>query len=147
VTDTDTRWPPLPTAPVRSHSAHAVAAAPVGFDKPVGFDNEAWRRSAACHSVDPDLFFPVGSAGESVDETEKAKAVCGGCPVRAACLAFALVTRQEFGVWGGLDEHERRRLHRQGRRSPAGTSTTDGRLTDGRPTDGRPTDDWAHRDA
>ena len=47
----------------------------------------------------------------------KAKAVCAGCPVRKDCLEFALDTSQEYGIWGGYDEDERRPLRRQWRRS------------------------------
>ena len=39
-----------------------------------------------------------------------AKVVCKGCPVLAQCLAEALDSRTEFGVWGGLTERERRVL-------------------------------------
>jgi hypothetical protein len=34
--------------------------------------------------------------------------ICAGCPVRQQCLAFALDTRQNHGVWGGMSEEERR---------------------------------------
>jgi WhiB family transcriptional regulator, redox-sensing transcriptional regulator len=67
-----------------------------------------WRRAAACRSVDPELFFPVSSAGPSVTQTERAKAVCATCLVRLHCLQFALVTHQQHGVWGGMSEQERR---------------------------------------
>lgn len=42
----------------------------------------------------------------------KAKAVCAGCPVTSRCLDYALGTGQKWGVWGGLDEDERRILTR-----------------------------------
>ena len=71
-----------------------------------------WRRSAACRGCDVELFFPVGTTGPAIDQIASAKAVCGGCPVRADCLDFALVTNQEAGVWGGATEEERRRLRR-----------------------------------
>jgi WhiB family transcriptional regulator, redox-sensing transcriptional regulator len=70
---------------------------------------------AACSSCDPDLFFPVGSSGAAIRQTEEAKAVCAGCPVRAECLQWAVETDQLHGVWGGLDEVERGRLMRGGR--------------------------------
>jgi WhiB family redox-sensing transcriptional regulator len=35
--------------------------------------------------------------------------------VQQPCLAYAMITRQEFGIWGGCDENERRLLHRQRR--------------------------------
>ncbi|WP_405889454.1 WhiB family transcriptional regulator [Streptomyces sp. NBC_01136] len=33
--------------------------------------------------------------------------VCSECQVREKCADFALSTRQEFGVWGGLTESDR----------------------------------------
>jgi WhiB family redox-sensing transcriptional regulator len=75
-----------------------------------------WRKDAACRYSSPDLFFPVGTVGSALTEIEAAKAVCAGCDVREACLEFALHTNQEFGVWGGTSEDERRRL-RQGERT------------------------------
>jgi WhiB family redox-sensing transcriptional regulator len=41
--------------------------------------------------------------------------VCAGCPARERCLEFAIVTNQEYGVWGGTSEEERRVLRRQWR--------------------------------
>lgn len=49
-----------------------------------------------CHSVDPDLWF-----AESPADVEAAKALCGPCPLKAACLAGALERREPWGVWGG----------------------------------------------
>ena len=74
---------------------------------------DAWRNRASCRSVDPDLFFPVGTTGLAVDQIDSAKAVCGECPVSRSCLEFALTTNQDSGVWGGTSEEERRTLRRQ----------------------------------
>ncbi|MGC5396175.1 WhiB family transcriptional regulator [Streptomyces sp. DT20] len=75
-----------------------------------------WRERAACRDEDPDLFFPIGATGPALVQTEDAKAVCHGCPVRAECLRWALENGQDTGVWGGLDETERRALKRRSRR-------------------------------
>ncbi|POX46094.1 WhiB family transcriptional regulator [Streptomyces sp. Ru71] len=72
-----------------------------------------WREHAACRHEDPDLFFPIGTSGPSLVQTEQAKAVCRGCPVREPCLRFALDTDQTIGVWGGTSETERRALRRR----------------------------------
>ncbi|MET7643169.1 WhiB family transcriptional regulator [Streptomyces sp. NPDC005426] len=77
---------------------------------------ENWRTRAACREEDPDLFFPIGSTGPSLVQTEDAKAVCRGCPVREECLRWALDNGQDAGVWGGLSELERRALKRRSRR-------------------------------
>ena len=74
--------------------------------------NLSWRQRAACRGVDPDIFYPA-----SDEESDEAKAVCGVCPVREACLEYALVNRERDGVWGGATERERRRMIRQRRKS------------------------------
>jgi WhiB family redox-sensing transcriptional regulator len=77
------------------------------------WDLDDWRDGASCRSIDPDLFFPIGTTGVALDQIEQAKAVCRACDVRTACLEFALATNQESGVWGGTSEEERRKLRRQ----------------------------------
>jgi len=79
---------------------HASAAAPLTGP-------EDWRSAAACRSADPELFFPISDSGPSLVQAAQAKAICGACPVRRQCLAFALRTRQVHGIWGGLTERER----------------------------------------
>jgi WhiB family redox-sensing transcriptional regulator len=49
----------------------------------------------ACSS-NPDLFF-----AESPLDVTRAKELCAGCPVRAACLAEAIERAEPWGVWGG----------------------------------------------
>lgn len=66
-----------------------------------------WQARAACHTVEPDSLFVQGAA------QREARTVCQGCPVRLECLADALDSRTEFGVWGGLTERERRALRRR----------------------------------
>lgn len=60
------------------------------------------------------MFFPDQ---DDDDAAEPAKAVCGVCPVREACLEHALGSREREGVWGGATERERRRIVRQRRRT------------------------------
>jgi WhiB family redox-sensing transcriptional regulator len=69
-----------------------------------------WWDAAACRLSDPELFFPVSSAGPSVKQTDKAKECCARCLVRRQCLDFALSSNQVHGVWGGLTEQERHRM-------------------------------------
>jgi WhiB family transcriptional regulator, redox-sensing transcriptional regulator len=77
------------------------------------WDAEDWREKASCRSVDPDLFFPVGTTGIALVQIEHAKSVCQQCDVKQACLDFAIQTNQDSGVWGGTSEEERRKLRRQ----------------------------------
>jgi WhiB family redox-sensing transcriptional regulator len=62
--------------------------------------------------VDPDVFFPVGVTGAAVTAIAAAKAICTECAVRAECLEFAVTTNQEYGIWGGTSEEERRDIRR-----------------------------------
>lgn len=72
-----------------------------------------WRTTSACRDKDPELFFPLGNAGTAVQQLEEAKAVCRSCNVSDECLKCALETNQDYGVWGGLSEDERRSLKRR----------------------------------
>lgn len=57
-----------------------------------------------CRDEDLDLFFPPrGGAGS----TDKAKAICRGCPLLMPCLDYALA-RDLYGVWGATTQDERR---------------------------------------
>jgi WhiB family redox-sensing transcriptional regulator len=47
-----------------------------------------------------------------------AKQICRSCPVIAECARHALSAREQYGVWGGIGEDERRAmLRRAGRRA------------------------------
>ncbi len=63
------------------------------------------RRNGACADMTTSDFYPA--RGESAAAV---KAVCRGCPVRAACLAYAVEEREPWGIWGGTNEKERRAL-------------------------------------
>ncbi|MBV8979680.1 MAG: WhiB family transcriptional regulator [Acidimicrobiia bacterium] len=89
-----------PTATVVDAALELLASG-----EPVGDD---WRDRAACRDMPNELFFPT--RGESVAE---AKAACARCPVAVRCLAFALESREQHGIWGGCAERDRRVLRRQ----------------------------------
>jgi WhiB family transcriptional regulator, redox-sensing transcriptional regulator len=92
-----------------------------------GFDRASWRESAACRDADTELFFPIGSTGPAVAEISRAKAICAGCPVRQACLTYALATNQAYGIWGGYDENERRAMRRRQQRRAAQAARVGGK--------------------
>ncbi len=64
-----------------------------------------WQERALCAQTDPEAFFP-----EKGGSTREAKRVCSRCDVKSECLEDALARDEQFGVWGGLSERERRRL-------------------------------------
>jgi WhiB family redox-sensing transcriptional regulator len=68
--------------------------------------SQSWMSRGACQREDPELFFPVTTGGTAIRQVTAAKAVCADCPVRAACLSFAVHTRQ-YGIWGGTTADER----------------------------------------
>jgi WhiB family redox-sensing transcriptional regulator len=79
-----------------------------------------WRDDAECLDVHPESFFPNARIPYVLaEQIASAKAICARCPVAASCLEFALSTGQDYGIYGGLTEKERRKLARkQGRRIP-----------------------------
>jgi WhiB family redox-sensing transcriptional regulator len=78
-----------------------------------------WVHRARCKDEDPELFFPIGTAGPAATQIEQAKAICMQCEVREQCLEWALATGQDAGVWGGMSEEERRAYRRARRRDTA----------------------------
>ena len=86
-----------------------------------------WQDRGACRGEDPELFFPLGTTGPALAQIAQAKAVCERCPVIDWCLQWALETRQDFGVWGGLSEDERFVMlgRQRGRRRLDGLSATE----------------------
>jgi WhiB family redox-sensing transcriptional regulator len=75
-----------------------------------------WQFDAACRGEDTSLFFAPNyfEKREEKDAREaKAKVICARCSVREDCLDYALRTRETHGIWGGLNEFERRQLLRQ----------------------------------
>ncbi|MBA2311463.1 MAG: WhiB family transcriptional regulator [Actinobacteria bacterium] len=67
-----------------------------------------WQGKARCAEADPEIFFP-----ERGGSSKAARAVCDGCDVRAQCLEYALNNKEQFGIWGGTSERERRRLRKE----------------------------------
>ncbi|MEV7154858.1 WhiB family transcriptional regulator [Streptomyces misionensis] len=72
-----------------------------------------WRLQGACSThPEPDIWHATGSTAQSRSDLDEALALCNGCPVREACLDWALTNREAYGLWGGLTEAERRRILR-----------------------------------
>lgn len=74
---------------------------------------ELWQEKAACRGPQASVFFPP-TTFERKDEKEarevRAKAICATCSVRKPCLDFALRIREPHGIWGGLNETERKQV-------------------------------------
>jgi WhiB family transcriptional regulator, redox-sensing transcriptional regulator len=87
MTDTQPKWPVIPGGipPFADHPDRACADHP-----------------------DPNLWFPEGGSNGA-----PAKAVCRTCPLIDACAAFAIPQPRLWGVWGGLNDEDRRQLRRR----------------------------------
>lgn len=69
-------------------------------------DDQSWVAKALCASYEPDALFVQGATQRQV------RLRCLQCEVRLECLADALESEANFGVWGGLTERERRAMLR-----------------------------------
>lgn len=74
---------------------------------------EEWRAESACADIHTDVFFPLAErksrkADDELEIREQiARNVCRICSARTDCLTYSLNTNQEWGIWGGLNFHER----------------------------------------
>ena len=70
----------------------------------------SWMPDGNCHNKPhlTSLLYAVYA-----EEIRRAKRICEGCPVASECLKYALDTRQNFGIWGGKSESERRWIRRR----------------------------------
>lgn len=74
---------------------------------------DIWQRRAACRGPEAVLFFAPTMPEprpEREDRETRAKAICHECPVQLQCLDYAVGIREPHGIWGGLNETERRML-------------------------------------
>jgi WhiB family redox-sensing transcriptional regulator len=74
---------------------------------------DGWQLRAACRGPHASVFFPPPQPERRDEKHERemrAKAICQSCPVQGPCLDYALRIREPHGIWGGLNEGERRVL-------------------------------------
>ena len=68
----------------------------------------SWSREGLCRGYPQSMFFPVRGASST-----DAKAICERCPVRDACLDYALSVGPNLeGIWADTSPRERRHLGR-----------------------------------
>lgn len=86
-----------------------------------------WQDEASCKDYPNDWWFrpmvagnPHGGPQPTDPYTDAARRVCEGCPVKGECLDMALENRESWGIWGGMDRHERKlEVRRRQRRAKA----------------------------
>jgi WhiB family redox-sensing transcriptional regulator len=70
-----------------------------------------WQAKAACRGPQSAVFFPPTHPerkDERAEREDRAKEICASCAVRKPCLEYALEIREPHGIWGGLNELERK---------------------------------------
>ena len=75
-----------------------------------------WQHLAACRGEDSAYFYAPNYFEKRAEKNAReavAKALCVRCPVREICLEYALEVRETHGIWGGLNEMERRAVLRE----------------------------------
>ncbi|HJM28609.1 MAG: WhiB family transcriptional regulator [Acidimicrobiales bacterium] len=76
-------------------------------------DDQGWQMRAACRGPQIKVFFPPAHFERKIDKRERerrAKMICRSCAVRNDCLDYALRIREQHGIWGGLNESERKEM-------------------------------------
>jgi WhiB family redox-sensing transcriptional regulator len=71
---------------------------------------------ALCKGADTEMWFPAVQGRNAARAANAAKEVCAACPVRKACLEWALTAGEAEGVWGGTTAAERAEIRRVGHR-------------------------------
>jgi WhiB family transcriptional regulator, redox-sensing transcriptional regulator len=74
---------------------------------------DTWQLRAACRGPQSAVFFPPAAferKDEKLEREARAKDICRTCPVKEPCLDYAVRIREPHGIWGGLNEAERRNL-------------------------------------
>lgn len=75
--------------------------------------SESWQAKAACRGPQAAVFFPPSHPerkDEKLARETRAKGICAECRVRDDCLGYAIRIREPHGIWGGLNELERKQL-------------------------------------
>jgi WhiB family transcriptional regulator, redox-sensing transcriptional regulator len=69
-----------------------------------------WAAQAICKGMTR-IFFadPSLKGSKQLLQIARAKEICKGCPVMKECGDYAIANQEFAGVWGGMDEDERRR--------------------------------------
>ena len=75
--------------------------------------DDGWQMRAACRGPQSTVFFPPSTferKEEKLERESRAKDICRTCPAKEPCLEYAIRIREPHGIWGGLNELERKQL-------------------------------------
>ena len=75
--------------------------------------DDDWQLRSACRGPQSAIFFPPAAfecKADKIQREAQAKEICRTCPVKRPCLDYAVSIREQHGIWGGLNEAERKNL-------------------------------------
>jgi WhiB family redox-sensing transcriptional regulator len=104
-----------PITPARAAAAIGRVLDPDTDLAPRQYPHPEWHTAAACTDLPDTLFFGSENEWPTIRPIELARvrAVCHSCPVRWACLTWALTKGEEYGVWAGTTGRDRARLQKR----------------------------------
>jgi len=73
---------------------------------------DGWHDRAACANKPTSWFYAdiKDDNNQITPIARKALVQCFACPVRRHCLTHAITYPERWGIWGGVTEHQRRRI-------------------------------------
>ncbi|HET6816700.1 MAG TPA: WhiB family transcriptional regulator [Mycobacteriales bacterium] len=86
------------------------------------YDDTTWRAAAECRGENAVYFFAPSHFERKPEKDFRegmARALCRRCKVRQECLDYSIAVEESHGIWGGLNELERKRLLRKRRAATA----------------------------
>src|SRR3954463_15028418 len=86
------------------------------------YDDSTWRGDAGGRGGNAVYFFAPSHFERKPEKDLRegmARALCRRCKVRQECLDYSIAVEEGHGIWGGLNELERKRLLRKRRAAPA----------------------------
>jgi WhiB family redox-sensing transcriptional regulator len=79
------------------------------------YDELMWRAGAECQTENASYFYAPSHFERKPEKDLRegiARALCLRCKVRDQCLNYSIEVSESHGIWGGLNELERKRLLR-----------------------------------
>jgi WhiB family redox-sensing transcriptional regulator len=77
---------------------------------------DMWRAYAECRAENATYFYAPAHFERKPEKDHRegiARSLCRQCKVRDDCLQYSLRGSESHGIWGGLNELERKRLLRR----------------------------------
>jgi WhiB family redox-sensing transcriptional regulator len=79
------------------------------------YDEPMWRAGAECQTENATYFYAPAHFERKPEKDLRegiARSLCRRCKVRDQCLSYSIEVSESHGIWGGLNELERKRLLR-----------------------------------